>query len=61
VLDSSGTKERFRVRREEQTVARCSGSAAGSAESLQKRSHSRRGVDLDYAVEIANVDASSLV
>jgi hypothetical protein len=43
----SGPENGFGICGEEQAIACCPGTAAGSTESLQKRSRGGRGIDLD--------------
>src|SRR5687768_953359 len=52
-----GLDERVTVAGEEQAVTGSTGAAPAAAETLQKGCHGGRGVDLDDAVEVADVDA----
>ena len=50
-------EEPVKVRCKEQRVASASGATTGASESLQERRHGPRRIDLDHAVEVADVDA----
>src|SRR5690606_14284353 len=50
-------QKRILGRGEEEAVSLTPGAAAGSAETLQEGGHRVRRIDLDHAVEVADVDA----